>query len=110
MSNTKEMLEMAVELYGLDDIVTKMLCHRRNEELAEVQKLYMRDIKVKERSIEMLFKYLTELKNSLSKDEFRAFMIDVTNDIKANRIAFNKKTSQEEFKNICEMLKGALAR
>lgn len=58
----------------------------------------------------MLFEYLTELKNSLSKDEFSKFMRDVTNDIKVNRIAFNKKTSQEEFKNICEILKGALAR
>lgn len=58
----------------------------------------------------MLFKYLTELKNSLSEDEFIDFMIDVTNDIKVNRIAFNKRTSQEEFKNICEILKGALAR
>lgn len=58
----------------------------------------------------MLFKYLTELKNSLSKDEFNKFMRDVTNDIKVNRIASNKKTSQEEFKNICEILKGALSR
>lgn len=58
----------------------------------------------------MLFKYLTELKNSLSKEEFNKFMRDITNYIKENRIAFNKKTSQEEFKNICEILKGALAR
>lgn len=38
MSSTKEMLEMAVALWGIDDIVTKMLCKRRNDELVEVQK------------------------------------------------------------------------
>lgn len=58
----------------------------------------------------MLFKYLTELKNSLSAKEFSAFMNDATNDIKANRVAFNKRTSQEEFKNICEILKITLRR
>lgn len=58
----------------------------------------------------MLLKYLTELKNSLSKGDFRAFITDVENDIKANRVAFGKKTSPQEFINICEILKGALAR
>jgi hypothetical protein len=58
----------------------------------------------------MLLKYLTELKNSLSKDDFNSFMRDITNDIKVNRIAFNKRTSQAEFKNICEILKGTLVR
>lgn len=58
----------------------------------------------------MLLQYLTELKNSFSKDDFYSFMRDVTNDIKVNRVAFNKRTSQEEFKNICEILKEALLR
>lgn len=58
----------------------------------------------------MLLEYLTELKNSLSEDEFYRFMKDVTNDIKVNRVAFNKKTSQAEFKNVCEILKGTLLR
>ncbi|MBS5306450.1 hypothetical protein [Clostridium sp.] len=58
----------------------------------------------------MLLEYLTELKNSLSEDDFYRFMKDVTNDIKVNRVAFNKKTSQAEFKNICEILKGTLLR
>ena len=58
----------------------------------------------------MLFKYLTELKNSLSKDDFHRFMNDVTNDIKANRVAFNKRTSFKEFINICEILKITLMR
>ncbi|MDU5107158.1 MULTISPECIES: hypothetical protein [unclassified Clostridium] len=58
----------------------------------------------------MLFKYLTELKNSLSAKEFSAFMNDVTNDIKANRVAFNKRTSSKEFINICEILKITLGR
>lgn len=40
----------------------------------------------------------------------KKFMRDVTNDIKVNRVAFGKRTSPKEFINICEILKGALAR
>ena len=58
----------------------------------------------------MLFKYLTELKNSLSDKEFKVFIQDVENDIKVNRVAFGKRTNQAEFINICEILRGALAR
>lgn len=58
----------------------------------------------------MLLQYLTEIKSSLSKEEFLKFMSDVTNDIKVNRIAFNKRTSQAEFKYICEILKVVLIR
>lgn len=58
----------------------------------------------------MLFEYLTKLKKSLSKDDFNEFMQDVENDIKVNRVAFGKKTSQQEFINICEILKGVLAK
>lgn len=58
----------------------------------------------------MLFEYLTKLKKSLSKDDFNEFMQDVESDIKVNRVAFRKKTSQQEFINICEILKGALAK
>lgn len=58
----------------------------------------------------MLFEYLTKLKEGLSKDDFKKFMQDVENDIKVNRVAFGKRTSQQEFINICEILKGALAK
>ena len=58
----------------------------------------------------MLLEYLTELKNSLSEDEFYRFMKDVTNDIKVNRVAFNKKTSQAEFKDVCKILLEVLDR
>ena len=58
----------------------------------------------------MLLKYLTKLKKNLSDEEFRAFMNDVTNDIKVNRVSFGKRTSQQEFRDICEILKGAMAR
>lgn len=58
----------------------------------------------------MLFKYLTELKSSLSESDFKDFIIDVENDIKVNRVAFGKRTSTKEFINICEILKGVLAR
>jgi hypothetical protein len=58
----------------------------------------------------MLLEYLTELKNSLSEDDFYRFMKDVTNDIKVNRVAFNKKTSQAEFKDVCKILLEVLDR
>lgn len=58
----------------------------------------------------MLFEYLTKLKKNLSEDDFNEFMQDVENDIKVNRVAFGKKTSQQEFINICEILKGVLAK
>jgi len=58
----------------------------------------------------MLFNYLTELKKSLSQEEFKEFMGEVDRDIKINRIAFNKRTSQEEFIQICEGLKMAWMR
>lgn len=58
----------------------------------------------------MLLKYLRDLKNSLTKDEFNDFIQDVENDIKVNRVAFGKRTSPKEFINICEILKGVLVR
>lgn len=58
----------------------------------------------------MLLNYLTELKKGLSNKDFIKFMKDVENDIKVNRVAFGKRTSTKEFINICEMLKGVLAR
>lgn len=58
----------------------------------------------------MLLNYLTELKKGLSNKDFIKFIKDVENDIKVNRVAFGKRTSTKEFINICEMLKGVLAR
>lgn len=58
----------------------------------------------------MLFNYLTELKKGLSNKDFIKFIKDVENDIKVNRVAFGKRTSTKEFINICEILKGVLAR
>lgn len=58
----------------------------------------------------MLFNYLTELKKGLSNKDFIKFIKDVENDIKVNRVAFGKRTSPKDFINICEILKGALAR
>lgn len=57
----------------------------------------------------MLLNYLTELKKSL-KDEFKYFIEVVERDIKVNRVAFGKKTNQQEFINICEILKGVYSR
>ena len=36
--STQEMLEMAIALYGMDDIVTKMLSQKRDKEVVEEQK------------------------------------------------------------------------
>lgn len=58
----------------------------------------------------MLFKYLIELKKSLPRRDFLKFMKDIEKDIKVNRIAFNKTTSQKEFIEICEGLKMVLRR
>lgn len=58
----------------------------------------------------MLLNYLTELKKGLSDEEFKVFMKDVDNDIKVNRIQFGKRTSQEEFKEICEIFLGVMDR
>lgn len=55
-------------------------------------------------------KYLTELKESLPAEEFQVFIQDVENDIKVNRVAFGKRTTTKDFIDICEILKGAIAR
>ena len=57
----------------------------------------------------MLINYLRELKKSM-KDEFKSFIETVERDIKVNRVAFGKKTNQQEFINICEILKGVYSR
>ena len=57
----------------------------------------------------MLLSYLTEIKKSIP-DDFKSFMASVENDIKVNRVAFGKKTSQQDFINICEILKGVYLR
>lgn len=58
----------------------------------------------------MLFRYLTELKNSLGENEFKQFLGVIERDIKVNNIALNKRTSQKEFINICENYKMVLGR
>lgn len=58
----------------------------------------------------MLLRYLTELKKSLSEEDFKNFIKDVERDIKINRIAFSKRTSQRDFIGICESYKIVLGR
>lgn len=58
----------------------------------------------------MLINYLKDLKNSLGEDNFKEFIIEVDRDIKINRLAYGKRTSQKEFINICENYKRALMR
>ena len=57
----------------------------------------------------MLINYLRELKKCIP-DDFKSFMDSVERDIKVNRVAFGKRTSQQDFINICEILKGVYSR
>lgn len=58
----------------------------------------------------MLMNYLTELKNSLPKEEFKDLLLDVERDIKFNRINFNKRTSSREFIDLCESMRVVMRR
>lgn len=54
--------------------------------------------------------YLTELKNSLPKEEFKDLLLDVERDIKFNRINFNKRTSSRDFIDLCESMRVVMRR
>ena len=58
----------------------------------------------------MLMNYLTELKNSLPKEEFKDLLLDVERDIKFNRINFNKRTSSRDFIDLCESMRVVMRR
>ena len=49
-----------------------------------------------------MLKYLNWLKSNTSTEIFEKILEDVTVDIKFNNISFGKKTSQEEFVEICK--------
>ena len=49
----------------------------------------------------MLIKYLDELRNDTTKEEFTAILKMTEEDIKFNKVKFNKVTSANEFIVIC---------
>lgn len=53
----------------------------------------------------MLYRYLTELKLSTTKDEFKEILAIATDDIKFNRIGFGKCTGSDKFIEICETIR-----
>ena len=49
----------------------------------------------------MLLNYLNELKGLTTREEFKEVLKITEDDIKFNKVRFNKKTSAEEFILIC---------
>ena len=45
----------------------------------------------------MLFKYLESLKNNINEEEFKEILKITADDIKFNRIGFNKTTNAKKF-------------
>ena len=50
----------------------------------------------------MIFKFLKELKQSLTQDEFKHVLAVVTQDIMVNNIGLKKLTKEKEFIEICK--------
>ncbi len=50
----------------------------------------------------MLFKYLESLKNNINEEEFKEILKITADDIKFNRIGFNKTTNAKKFIEIAE--------
>lgn len=58
----------------------------------------------------MIREFLNDLKTRLSKEDFNMILEMTKADIKFNRTGFNKKTSPEEFVQICKRCCIALSR
>ncbi|WP_244833396.1 hypothetical protein [Clostridium sp. BJN0001] len=58
----------------------------------------------------MVFNFLDELKRKVCKKDFEVILDMVTDDIKFNRVKFNKRTSPKEFITICNSCYIAITR
>ena len=58
----------------------------------------------------MVLEFLNDLKSKVSKEEFNIIFAMTREDIRFNRTSFNKKTTPEEFIEICERCCVALSR
>lgn len=66
---------------------------------------YYREVKVVEtEQIEepTVFEFLTELKRQVTDEEFKIILAATDEDIKFNRVGFGKRTSPEQYINICK--------
>ena len=66
---------------------------------------YYRDVKVVEtEQIEepTVFEFLSELKRQVTDEEFKIILAATDEDIKFNRVGFGKRTSPEQYINICK--------
>lgn len=58
----------------------------------------------------MVLKFLNDLKSKVSKEDFNIIFSMAREDIRFNRTSFNKKTSPEEFIEICKRCYAAFSR
>lgn len=58
----------------------------------------------------MVLEFLNDLKSKVSKEDFNIIFAMAREDIRFNRTSFNKKTTPEEFIEICESCCVALSR
>lgn len=58
----------------------------------------------------MVLKFLNDLKSKVGKEEFNIIFSMAREDIRFNRTSFNKKTTPEEFVEICKMCYVAFSR
>lgn len=66
---------------------------------------YYREVKVVEtEQIEepTVFEFLSELKRQVTDEEFKIILAATDEDIKFNRVGFGKRTSPEQYINICK--------
>lgn len=58
----------------------------------------------------MVLKFLKDLKSKVSKEDFNIIFAMTREDIRFNRTSFNKKTTPEEFIEICKRCYVTLSR
>lgn len=58
----------------------------------------------------MVYEFLQRLKGEVSPEEFAVILDATTDDIKFNRVGFNKRTSPTQFVNICNGCKSVVLR
>lgn len=58
----------------------------------------------------MVLEFLNDLKSKVSKEDFNIIFAMTREDIRFNRTSFNKKTTPEEFIEICKRCYVALSR
>lgn len=76
----------------INDVVWNDNTYYRKAEVIETEQ-------IKEPTV---FEFLTELKSQVTDEEFKIILSATDADIKFNRVGFGKKTSPEQYINICK--------